>query len=151
VTKQGGDPAALEEAGGADTTARLFYDGTCGLCHLCVRLALKADRTGALRFAPLEGTTFRRLVPENERDGLPDSLVLRTEQGVLLTRTAAVVALLRRLGSPWGRLAAVVATVPIRIADRLYDGVARVRSRLFRRPREACPRVPPPWRDRFDP
>jgi predicted DCC family thiol-disulfide oxidoreductase YuxK len=135
----------------AATKARLFYDGSCGLCHLSVRLAVRADRTGAVRFAPLEGPTFRRLVPETERSCLPDSLVLRTEDGVLLTRSAAVVALLRRLGSPWAWLAAVVAAVPTPLADGLYDAVARVRLRLFPRPLEPCPRVSPEWRDRFDP
>jgi predicted DCC family thiol-disulfide oxidoreductase YuxK len=130
---------------------RLFYDGRCGLCHLSVRFALWADRVGALRYAPLEGATFRRLVPQTERGRLPDSLVLRTGDGVLLTRSAAVVALLRGLGSPWTWLASAVAAVPTPLADRLYDGVARVRHRLFRRPLEPCPRVRPSWGDRFDP
>jgi predicted DCC family thiol-disulfide oxidoreductase YuxK len=151
VTKQRHDPTGLEEPGVAASAARLFYDGSCGLCHLGVRLALRADRTGAVRFAPLEGPTFRRLVPETERGRLPDSLVLRTEDGVLLTRSAAVVALLRRLGPPWPWLASVVAALPTPLADRLYDGVARVRHRLFRHSLEPCPRVRPSWRDRFDP
>jgi predicted DCC family thiol-disulfide oxidoreductase YuxK len=145
------NPTGLEEPRVEDPAAHLFFDGRCGLCHLSVRLALRADRTGAVRFAPLQGPTFRRLVPEDERDLLPDSLVLRTEDGALLTRSAALVALLRRLGSPWTGLASVVAAVPAPLADRLYDGVAGVRSRLFRRPPELCPRVPPSWRGRFDP
>jgi predicted DCC family thiol-disulfide oxidoreductase YuxK len=116
-----------------------------------VRFALWADRTGTLRFSPLKGATFRRLVPEADRGRLPDSLVLRTEDGALLTRSAAVVALLRRLGSPGPWLASVIATVPTPLADRLYDGVARVRHHFFRRPSEPCPRVRPSWRDRFDP
>ncbi len=151
MTRQRHDPEGLREPGPADETARLFYDGRCGLCHLSVRFALRADRTGAIRFDPLEGATFRRLVPEGERGRLPDSLVFRTADGVLLTRSAAIVALLRRPGSLWSRLAALVAAVPTPLADRLYDGVARLRFLLFRRPLEPCPRVAPPWRDRFDP
>ena len=116
-----------------------------------MRLALHADRKGTVRFAPLEGETFRRLVSPGERSRLPDSLVLREAGGVLLTRSEAVVALLRRFGRPWSWLAAAVALLPRPLADRLYNGVARVRRRLFRRPRESCPRVSPALRGRFDP
>jgi predicted DCC family thiol-disulfide oxidoreductase YuxK len=68
-----------------------------------------------------------------------------------LTRSAAIVALLRRLGGPWRALATVVAVVPAAVADHLYDGVARVRRRLFRRPTESCPTVRPDLLNRFDP
>jgi predicted DCC family thiol-disulfide oxidoreductase YuxK len=128
----------------------LFFDGTCGLCHRAVRLVLRADRRARVRFAPIEGPTFRRLVGDAEAR-LPDSLVLRLPDGELLTRSAAVVALLRRLGGGWGLLATVMATVPTVIGDRLYDGVARARRRLFRRPAAACPTVRPDLLDRFDP
>jgi len=104
-----------------------------------------------VRFAPLEGETFRRLVPPSERTRLPDSLVLREAGGALLTRSEAVLALLRRLGRPWSWLAAGVGLLPRTLADRLYDAVARRRRRLFRRPLQACPRVSPPLRARFDP
>ncbi|HEX9186541.1 MAG TPA: DCC1-like thiol-disulfide oxidoreductase family protein [Vicinamibacteria bacterium] len=125
----------------------LFYDGACGLCHLSVRLLLALDRTGTLRFAPLGGETFLRLVPEGERGALPDSLVLRTPDGRLRVRSLAVLEGLREAGWPSG--AAVLGLLPRPLADRLYDGVARLRHRLFRRPPQACPVVPPPQRSRF--
>ena len=129
----------------------LFFDGTCGLCHRAVRLVLRADRAARVRFAPIEGPTFRRLVGNARTVGLPDSLVLRLPDGSLLTRSAAIVALLRRFGGLWRPLATVMAVVPAAVADRLYDGVARVRRRLFRRPTESCPTVRPDLLKRFDP
>ena len=134
-----------------NTGVRLFYDGDCGLCHLAVRLAARADRSGTVRFAPLEGETSRELIPEPERARLPDSLVLREADGTLRVRSAAVVALLRHFGGPWQALAATLDLLPGALADRLYDAVARMRRRLFRRPREACPSLPPRLRARFDP
>jgi predicted DCC family thiol-disulfide oxidoreductase YuxK len=116
-----------------------------------VRVAVRADRHGRVRFAPLEGATFRELVPESERNRLPDSLVLREADGTLRVRSAAVVALLRHCGGPWRALATAADLLPGALADRLYDAVARVRRRVFRRPREACPSVPPILRARFDP
>jgi predicted DCC family thiol-disulfide oxidoreductase YuxK len=131
--------------------ALLFYDGRCGLCHLSVRALLALDRDGALRFAPLGGKTFRDLVPGAERAALPDSLVLRTADGRLLTRSAAVLGSLRLVGGKAKGLAALARVVPRPLADRLYDGVARVRRRLVRPPAGACPAVPAALRARFLP
>ena len=130
---------------------RLFYDGDCGLCHHAVRLALAADRTGAVRFAPLSGETFGALVPEADRARLPDSLVLREADGTLKVRSAALAGLLRHLGGPWPTVARAMALAPEALADRLYDGIARWRGRLFGRPQTSCPNVPPVLRTRFDP
>jgi len=106
-----------------------------------VRLLLRLDRRGRLRFAPLGGTTFRALVPASERASLPDSLLLRLPDGRLLVRSAAVRAALRLTGASGLLLAAFAAVVPTRIADAVYDQVARVRRRLFAPQSESCPRV----------
>jgi len=129
----------------------LFYDGRCGLCHLSVRLLLALDRAGALRFAPLGGETFGGLVPEAERAALPDSLVLRTADGQLLVRSAAVLESLRLVGGPATWLAVTARVVPRRLADGFYDGVARLRRRLVRPPAGACPVVRAALRARFLP
>jgi predicted DCC family thiol-disulfide oxidoreductase YuxK len=77
--------------------------------------------------------------------------VVQTEQGTLLTRSAGVLHILRRLGGVWRVLAGLLALLPVRLRDRLYDGVAAIRHRIFARPAEACPLMPPPLRTRFDP
>jgi predicted DCC family thiol-disulfide oxidoreductase YuxK len=128
----------------------LFYDGSCGLCHRAVRFLLWADREGrAFRFAPLGGSTFEARIPPSERRGLPDSMVLRTADGALLTRSAGALHVLRRLGGGWRVLAFLFGLVPRPLRDAAYDFVARVRLRLFARPDDACPVVPPPLRTRF--
>jgi predicted DCC family thiol-disulfide oxidoreductase YuxK len=130
----------------------LFYDGGCGLCHSAVKVVLRGDADGrAFRFAPLHGETFLRLVPEADRASLPDSLVVRTDDGRLLSRSAASLYIGRRLGGLFGVLAALGSLVPRRLADALYDTIARVRHRLFARPDAACPLLPPPLRARFLP
>jgi len=144
--------AAGTAAAGGAVAETLFYDGGCGLCHRAVRFALWADREGRrFRFAPLGGPTFRAAVAEEERDRLPDSLVLKTREGALLTRSAAVFHMLDRLGPGFRLLAVLGRLVPRPIADALYDLVARVRVRLFARPPDWCPVVPAPLRSRFDP
>jgi predicted DCC family thiol-disulfide oxidoreductase YuxK len=112
---------------------------------------LAIDRAGALRFAPLAGRTFREQVGEREREALPDSLVLRTADGRVLARSAAVVESLRLAGGTGKVLAAVAGIVPASLADRVYALVARVRAGLFPAPTEACPRVPQDLEERFLP
>jgi predicted DCC family thiol-disulfide oxidoreductase YuxK len=106
-----------------------------------VRLLLRLDRAGRLRFAPLGGETFRALLGEGARSQLPDSLLLRTADGRLLVRSAAVLESLRRTGGLARGLAAIAGTVPPGLADRLYDFVARVRGRFFAAPTSTCPVV----------
>lgn len=129
----------------------IFYDGHCGLCHRFVRFVAAADRDGSFRFAPLGGTTFERAAPPEQRTGLPDSVVLRTGDGQLLVRSAAVIYTLERLGGTWRFVARAVSLVPAPLRDAAYDLVARLRGRLFKRPAALCPAVPPHLRSRFDP
>jgi predicted DCC family thiol-disulfide oxidoreductase YuxK len=148
-------------AGGEKQREMIFYDGGCGLCHRTVKFVLKHDggeRAGAggagsyaFRFAPLQGETYAAMVGAEERGKLPDSIVVRTREGALLARSAAMIHIGRRLGGFWGVAAGAVELVPRGLRDAVYDLVARVRHRLFARPEDACPVVPAEWRARFDP
>jgi predicted DCC family thiol-disulfide oxidoreductase YuxK len=142
------DPAWAPPRPGA--TERIFYDGHCGLCHRAVRLILAEDRSGmAFRFAPLGGETFLAAVPEADRRALPDTVVVQTREGALLTRSAAVLHILGRLGGLWCLLGAVGHLVPAPVRDWGYDRLAAVRHRLFAPP-PACPLMPARYRERFD-
>jgi predicted DCC family thiol-disulfide oxidoreductase YuxK len=129
----------------------IFYDGSCGLCHGTVKFAVRRDRLGLFRFAPLGGETFLDRVPPARRSGLPDSIVVLTESGGLLTRSAGVLHILRRLGGIWNVLAAGAGVAPRGLRDAVYDFVARIRYRVFRRPQGVCPLLPPDFRGRFLP
>ena len=131
--------------------ATLFYDGDCGLCHRAVRFVLAEDPDGrAFRFAPLTSDAFAAALPPERRAALPDSLVVRTPDGRVLVRTAAVREICNRLGGLWRALALASRALPEPWLDAGYDQVARLRASLFARPAEACPRVPAELRRRFD-
>jgi predicted DCC family thiol-disulfide oxidoreductase YuxK len=115
-----------------------------------VRFVLAEDRVGtALRFAPIGGDTFESRLSPEVRAGLPDSLVLVTDDGRVLTRSKGVRHLMTRLGGIWRLLALAMSALPAAVPDALYDGVARIRSRLFAKPKDACPILPPHLRERF--
>src|ERR1039458_1963420 len=130
----------------------LFYDGTCGLCHHSVKFVLKRDRHGErFRFAPLHGRTLLAKVPPGQRACLPDSLVLQTSDGILLTRSNACIYVLRRLGGPWKTIAVLLAAVSRPLRDGAYDLVARGRFAVFGRTAGPCPLLPPELMARFEP
>lgn len=128
----------------------LFYDGYCGLCHRWVKIVMHADHDGALfYFAPLQGEAIKSILTDQQRESLPDSIVVRTHDGRVLCKSAAVVYILTALGG-WHRLGAIaMRLIPGPIRDLGYDTVAKVRHRLFKKPSEACPMMPEELRDRF--
>jgi predicted DCC family thiol-disulfide oxidoreductase YuxK len=129
----------------------LFYDGGCGLCHRAVRFAIAHDADGSrFRFASLDSESYRRRVPEAARRGLPDSIVVLPPDGALLVRSTAVMHVLERVGGPWRILGRLLHLVPRWIRDTGYDGMARVRYLLFKRPVDVCPVTPPELRARFE-
>ena len=136
---------------GTTSTDTLFYDGHCALCHRFVRLALAKDRSGtAFRFAPLHGALFAELVPVGKRGNLPDSIVVLTAEGALLTRSAAALHVLSRLSGAWRLVAGTARLVPSPLRDAVYDAVARSRYRVFGTRDDACPVIPAESRSRFD-
>lgn len=143
-------PAWLPPVG--EGTDRVYFDGGCGLCHRVVRFLLAEDPDGrAFRLAPLQGSTFEERIRPQGRRELPDSVVLETADGAILTRSDAVLWIGRRLGGAW-RLLSIPAGLPPRaVRDAAYDVVARLRGGLFPRPGTVCPVVPDRLRERFDP
>jgi predicted DCC family thiol-disulfide oxidoreductase YuxK len=135
----------------APETETIFYDGRCGLCHRTVQFVLKRDSRRIFRYAPLQGTTFEQRVSPALRSSLPDSVIVLTSDGRLLTRSDAILHIYGRLGGVWNALAAVMAIIPRPIRDAAYDFIARIRYSVFGRRSETCPVVPAELRARFDP
>src|SRR6188768_2178942 len=116
----------------------LLFDGECGLCQRIVRVLLRLDRQGRLRFAPLQGDAAQAYL---RRHGLPtsdfESLVYvpdwsqPAEPGYLL-RTDGVIAALRVTGGVVACMLGSVLTVcPKRFRDSGYRMVGRWRYRIF--------------------
>jgi predicted DCC family thiol-disulfide oxidoreductase YuxK len=134
-------------AGASLPPATLYYDGECGLCDRFVRFVLRRDRRACFQFATLQSEEGRRL---SARLGLPAvdlQTVVLVEQDRVCIRSTAVLRVCRKLARPWPLLGALL-IVPRPWRDAFYSLVARNRKRWFRPP-EACPVMPPEWRQRF--
>lgn len=135
-----------------DTPITVFYDGHCGLCHRLVRFLIARDSTGEkFHFAPLQGDHCAKTISRAERQRLPDSVVVRSDDGQLLAKAAAVLYLLARIGGFWRAIGTILAMLPNPLLDFGYDRVARIRRQLFSKPGNSCPLVPPEFQNRFHP
>jgi len=144
------DPAWLRRRM-ANRSEWVFYDGNCALCHGWVRFVLAEDTGGkTFRISPLQGELFATCFPAEERASRPDSLAVFTEDERLLTRSAAVLHVLRRLGGLWRIMGAILVVTPRPILDWFYDRVAGLRKQVFPTQENLCPVVSPELQRRFD-
>jgi len=134
-------------------TDLVLYDGGCGLCHRSVGFLARRDRDGTrFVFASLGGETAAARLAETTAAPFPaGTVVVRTADGRLLLRSDAVLHALGRLGGAWRGLARCLALVPRPLRDVTYSLVARIRGRIFARPKGTCPRLPARLSERFLP
>ena len=117
----------------------IFYDGACGLCHFMVGFVVKRMKAKLFFFAPLEGPTFQKFKIEAPSNTL---VVYLPENRQTLFKGAAVVYILKQLGKPWSFLGTCIGWLPLKLVDVCYSCVAKVRNKLFKRPKNSCPAIP---------
>jgi predicted DCC family thiol-disulfide oxidoreductase YuxK len=127
----------------------VFYDGVCGLCNGIVRFLLRVDKKGALRYAPLQGSTAALM--RHRWHGVPEELdtFVFIEGDATYVRSRAVFASARHLPYPW-RAIRLFRWVPRFLTDALYRLVARWRYTLFGKS-DSCVAPAPEVRSRFLP
>lgn len=115
----------------------LFYDGECGFCTASVRWVLRLDKRGRVFFAPLQGELAGKLGLVGHASETGGTMVLlRESDGVVFTRSDALLELASALGWPW-RLARAVVIIPRCWRDSIYQCIADHRGR-FSGNKQAC-------------
>lgn len=123
----------------SEETPRVFYDGSCGLCHYFVRFTLTRMKKPFI-FSPLQGRTFFELIKTKKIEYVPDSIaVYDKEQDRIYFKIEAILYVLRSLGKSWKCLARLISCVPICIANAGYDFIAKIRGKIFKKPKDVCP------------
>jgi predicted DCC family thiol-disulfide oxidoreductase YuxK len=129
----------------------LLYDGICGFCNGAVQTILRLDPGGTLRFAALQGEFGSDVIARHPDLAGVDSVVFVDDPGGpgerVTIRSAAALRVAEYLGG-WWRPLLVAGAIPAPIRDRLYDGFARVRYRIFGT-HDTCPIPAPEVRARF--
>jgi predicted DCC family thiol-disulfide oxidoreductase YuxK len=131
----------------------LLYDGVCGLCNRFVQFVLRRDRKATFRFASLQSALAGHILARHGSDPVPlDTVyvVLNYElpDERLLSRSEAVIFVLRQLGGLARFAAHLLHLLPRFLRDGCYNAIARRRYRIFGRS-EVCTLPTDQDRDRF--
>ncbi len=118
----------------------LFYDGECGLCTNSVKFFLEEDRTGLIRYAPLQGQTAKELLPAELRNSSALATVVYTQgEGSNqrnLIRSKAIATALCDIGGIWRITSWLLFLIPLPIRESGYKLIAKHRLKIF--PKGAC-------------
>jgi len=120
----------------------LLYDGVCGLCNRFVQFVLRRDRNDFFRFASLQsalaaGILARHGVSPTDLDTVYVVINSDLPDESLLSRSDAVLFVLKQLGTPWRAAAVSLQLLPKFLRDPAYNAIARRRYRIFGRS-ETC-------------
>jgi predicted DCC family thiol-disulfide oxidoreductase YuxK len=126
----------------------VIFDGYCGMCNRAVQLFVRRDRFDRLRFAPSSSPKVAALLARHgidpvEATGDSGTIIVAQALGTpaehLLTRSDAILTILRHLPDPWWpAIAATLRIIPRPLRDLLYRLIAWSRYRIWRR-LDACP------------
>jgi predicted DCC family thiol-disulfide oxidoreductase YuxK len=114
----------------------ILFDGVCNFCNHWVQVALKKDRKGQLRFAPLQSQAAIKLLKEHSLQTTSLSSVVLLENGKAYTQSSAVCRICKHLSGGWKLLYGFI-VIPKFIRDGIYNVIARNRYKWFGR-KDAC-------------
>jgi predicted DCC family thiol-disulfide oxidoreductase YuxK len=131
----------------------LLYDGVCGLCNRLVQFILRRDREAIFRFASLQSAFAARILARQGASSSDlDTVYVVVNHDLpdeyLLSRSQAVLFVLKQLGGPWSLTASVLRLLPKFLRDPAYNTVARHRYRIWGRS-EVCALPPDQEHSRF--
>lgn len=127
----------------------VFFDGECGFCDTTVRWIMSVDRNKTIRYAPLQGETAARLLPEDlRREENLKTIVYVDQDSQRYLKSNAVIEILKQVGGIW-QVFGVGKILPTQFRDWFYDRIAEKRRSLISK--ESCPLPTPEQRARLLP
>ncbi|MFZ4567968.1 MAG: thiol-disulfide oxidoreductase DCC family protein [Bacteroidota bacterium] len=113
----------------------IFFDSTCILCNSSVQFILRHEHSSLSHFAPLHGIIFSELYTSSITE-IPDSILVY-KNGVFLSKTEAIIAIMIAMGFYWKYLASLLWLIPPFLRNAIYDLIAANRIQWFGR-QESC-------------
>jgi len=104
----------------------VFYDGDCGFCQYSILFLLRADKSKRLKFAPLNGETYKKIY--GKVDSNPTSVVFYNDKKSF-EKSSAFIEIARVLGGGY-QLFVLLKFVPAFLRDIVYDVIARRRHKM---------------------
>ena len=125
----------------------MVFDGVCNFCSSTVRLVMRMDRHGVIRFTAMQTPYGQGLCRANGIDPADPSTFLFFAHGRALEGSDAMLAMVARLPRPW-RWLVWLRLIPRAPRDAVYRWTARHRYRLLGK-RQTCMVPAPAVRARF--
>ncbi|MGZ8558129.1 MAG: thiol-disulfide oxidoreductase DCC family protein [Chitinophagaceae bacterium] len=107
----------------------ILFDGVCNYCNAMVNFAIKNDKKGILKFAPLQSEAGKRLKEEHKIAPGVDS-VIYIENGKVYTHSDAAIRIAKYLQWPAKAFYGFI-IVPRFIRQPFYKWIARNRYKWF--------------------
>ena len=125
----------------------IVFDGYCNLCSSVVQFILKNDRKGIFRLLALQSEKTDLLKDKYPFDlKIPETVILIDGKKVL-TRSEAVLGILKKLHFPLNLLWGLI-IIPRFIRDPVYSWIAKNRYKWFGK-RRSCFLPENKWKARF--
>lgn len=109
----------------------VFFDGTCNLCNGFVDFLIRKEPS--FSFAPLQGITAQKVLPEELKHGL--STIIYFRDGDFLKQSEAIAYIFKDIG--YSSLWTLMRIFPKAFTNSVYRFISKRRYRLFGK-RESC-------------
>ena len=113
----------------------IAYDGHCFLCHKTIKVFMKNDAKGVIRFVQLQDKIGEELINHSAIEK-EDETVILLQYGRIYTHSDVAIKISKFLSFPY-RLMAVFAILPKTFRDYGYRWISKNRYRWFGRS-ESC-------------
>ncbi|HMP51033.1 MAG TPA: DCC1-like thiol-disulfide oxidoreductase family protein [Candidatus Melainabacteria bacterium] len=130
------EPISKDIAEDISGRSLIFYDGVCGLCNHFVKFVLSNTADKPFVFASLQSEfASKRLQRHGIKAADLDTVYVQVDGGEpdskVLSRSDAIVHILRGLKAPMPQFATILNIIPRPLRDLGYRLVAKIRYRLF--------------------
>lgn len=123
----------------------LIYDGDCALCSWAVRLVIALDRRDKIMLSSQQTPFALAILAKHSINA--NSTVVTVKGEIIRTKSAAILLTLNEIGGIWKTLSKAMSLFPNRLLDKLYDFVAKHRSKLGNQ--TSCISVKPKYKHKF--
>lgn len=124
----------------------LLFDGVCNYCNRMVNFAIRNDKKGKIKFAPLQSATGQLLRNKFNVPVTADTIIL-IDKNKAFTYGRAAIRVTKYLDWP-AKMLYVFIIVPRFISQPFYKWIARNRYKWFGK-RESCMIPSPEIKERF--
>ena len=124
----------------------ILFDGVCNYCNSMVKFAIRNDKKGKLKFAPLQSTIGETLRNQYKIPAEIDSVIF-IDNSKVYTYSDAALLICKYLDWPAKMLYAFI-IIPKFIRQPIYKWIAKNRYKWFGK-RNECMIPTPELRDRF--